>query len=65
MKLGACSVGDIVLVNKKGRRFHAKVVMRSDSALRFIPIERGITYQTCTAREVEQVWINVGRWSKK
>lgn len=53
--------GDIVEVDKKGRRFHAivTVVEQGDSGrfeLTVRPLERGITFRTATVREVVAVW---------
>jgi hypothetical protein len=58
--------GDIVLVDKKGRRFHAEVVAldQQDSGrfeLEVRPIERGITWRTASVREVVAVWRKVRR----
>jgi hypothetical protein len=53
--------GDIVEMDKKGRRFHALVV-RIDQResgrfdLEFDPLQRGITHRTGTIREVVTVW---------
>jgi hypothetical protein len=53
--------GDIVEMDKKGRRFHALVV-RIDQResgrfdLEFNPLQRGITHRTGTIREVVAVW---------
>ena len=53
--------GDIVLVDKKGRRFHALVTEleqletgRFELCIR--PIDSRISYRSATVREVEQVW---------
>jgi hypothetical protein len=57
----AIGPGDIVEVDKKGRRFHALVtsLVQSDSGrfeLELRPLERGITYRQATVREVVGVW---------
>ncbi len=53
--------GDIVLVDKKGRRFHALVTEleqlesgRFELAVR--PLDSRVTYRTATVREVVEVW---------
>ncbi len=53
--------GDIVEVDRKGRRFHALVEelhqrdsTRFDLVIR--PLQRGITYRSATVAEVTQVW---------
>lgn len=53
--------GDIVEMDKKGRRFHAVVeaVDQRESGrfdLEFRPLQRGITHRTGTVREVVTVW---------
>lgn len=53
--------GDIVEMDKKGRRFHAVVarVEQRESGrfdLEFTPLQRGITHRTGTVREVVTVW---------
>lgn len=53
--------GDIVEMDKKGRRFHAIVVSvdQRESGrfdLEFNPLQRGITHRTGTVREVLTVW---------
>ena len=57
----AIAPGDIVLVDKRGRRFHAVVcgLSRQDSGrfeLDLRPIERGISWRTATVREIADVW---------
>lgn len=53
--------GDIVLLDKRGRRFHALVTEleqmesgRFELCIR--PIDSRISYRTASVREVEQVW---------
>jgi hypothetical protein len=53
--------GDIVEIDKKGRRFHAIVTQldQQDSGrfeLEFRALERGITFRTASVREVIAVW---------
>ena len=55
------AAGDIVLLDKKGRRFHALVTEleqlesgRFELAIR--PIDSRIPYRSASVREVEQVW---------
>lgn len=53
--------GDIVEVDKRGRRFHALVVAidQRESGrfdLEFNPLQRGITHRTGTVRDVVAVW---------
>lgn len=53
-------VGDMVLVDKKGRTFHAEVtdVLRDGRRAEFTvrPISRNITWHTATSREIVKHW---------
>jgi hypothetical protein len=58
--------GDIVLVDKKGRRFHALVTEleqlesgRFELVLR--PLDSRISWRTASVREVVDVWRRAGR----
>jgi hypothetical protein len=56
--------GDIVEMDKKGRRFHAIVngIDQRESGrfdLEYTPLQRGITHRTGTIREVVAVWRKV------
>jgi ABC-type uncharacterized transport system permease subunit len=55
---------DIVLVNKKGRRFHAIVLGRQGQELKLLPITSGISWMHCSIAEVEDHWINRKRFAK-
>jgi hypothetical protein len=48
--------GDIVLVSKGGRRFHAGVRQIRSGVVELEPIERGISYRHASASEVLDVW---------
>jgi hypothetical protein len=53
--------GDIVLVDKKGRKFHALVTeLEQQESGRFElivrPLDSRISYRTATVREVVEVW---------
>jgi hypothetical protein len=56
MTLGAVRAGDIVLADRKGRRFYAIVVERLDRQLEVEPIDRRVTYRHVKAREVIGIW---------
>lgn len=56
MTLGGLNPGDIVLVDRKGRRFYALVLERRERELEVEPIDRRITYRTVRAREVLGIW---------
>jgi len=53
--------GDIVLIDKKGRRFHALVVELEQAGsgrfeLSVRPLDSRISYRTASVREVVDVW---------
>jgi hypothetical protein len=63
MRLEGIAVGDIVLVERKGRMFHAEVEGKSNGKgelalgeLAIRPLERGITYRTAGARDIVTHW---------
>ena len=56
MTLGAVRAGDIVLADRKGRRFYAIVVERGDRELIVEPVDRRVTYRHVKAREVIGIW---------
>jgi hypothetical protein len=58
--------GDIVLVDKKGRRFHALVteLEQLESGrfeLNVRPLDTRISWRTASVREVVEVWRRAGR----
>ncbi len=59
MRLEGIESGDIVEVDRLGRRFHALVTAAAPGGLSVQPLDRKITYRTCRAREV------VGHWTKR
>lgn len=56
MTLGRVGPGDIVLADRKGRRFYAIVVTRYERELDVDPIDRRVTYRRVKAREVLGIW---------
>jgi len=56
MTLGAVKTGDIVLADRKGRKFYAVVVARRDRELEVEPIDPRVTYHRVKAREVVGIW---------
>jgi hypothetical protein len=58
MTLGAVKAGDIVLADRKGRRFFAVVTARRERGLEVEvePIDRRVTYHVVKAREVIGIW---------
>ena len=61
MKLASIDKGDLVLISKGGRRFHARVLEISRGTVRFEPIERGISYRHASARELVDHWRHARR----
>jgi hypothetical protein len=59
MRLEGIQVGDIVEVDRLGRRFHALVTGNTPDGLAVQPLDRRISYRSCRAREV------VGHWAKR
>jgi hypothetical protein len=57
MRLRSIAPGDIVLVNKRGRVFHALVRGRTAAGdLLVDPLDRRITYRHATAQEINDHW---------
>jgi hypothetical protein len=56
MTLGGVRAGDIVLADRKGRRFYGIVVERRDRELVVEPIDRRVSYHHVRAREVIGIW---------
>ena len=56
MTLGGVRPGDIVLADRKGRRFYAIVIARCERELEVEPIDRRVTYRRVKAREVLGIW---------
>lgn len=59
MRLEGIHTGDIVEVDRRGRRFHALVTGTAPGGLAIRPTDRHINYYTCRSREV------VGHWAKR
>ena len=61
MRLEGIRAGDIVEVDRLGRRFHALVDGSTDGGLSIEPLDRRVTYRTCRAHEVRSHWARRGR----
>ena len=59
MRLEGIQTGDIVEVDRGGRRFHALVTAPAPGGLALAPVDRRISYRSCRSREV------VGHWAKR
>ena len=61
MRLEGIRAGDIVEVDRLGRRFHALVDGSADGGLTIQPLDRRVTYRTCRPHEVRAHWARRGR----
>ena len=61
MRLEGIETGDIVEVDRLGRRFHALVSGVSPGGIAIQPLDRKITYRSCRSREVVAHWSKRGR----
>jgi hypothetical protein len=61
MRLEGIRAGDIVEVDRLGRRFHALVGESAEGGLSIEPLDRRITYRTCRPHEVRAHWAKRGR----
>jgi hypothetical protein len=61
MRLEGIQAGDIVEVDRLGRRFHALVTGSAGAGLTVQPLDRRITYRSCRAHEVVAHWAKRGR----
>ncbi|HWF49201.1 MAG TPA: hypothetical protein VG294_01040 [Solirubrobacteraceae bacterium] len=61
MRLEGIQAGDIVEVDRLGRRFHALVTGNATGGLAVQPLDRRITYRSCRAHEVVAHWAKRGR----
>jgi hypothetical protein len=59
VRLEGIQAGDIVEVDRGGRRFHAVVTGLAPGGLALAPTDRRITFYSCRSREV------VGHWAKR
>ncbi len=62
MRTRAIAPGDLVLVNKRGHLFHARVLgTGSAGGLSVEPLDRRITWRQASAREVIDHWTHARR----
>jgi hypothetical protein len=61
VRLEGIQTGDIVEVDRLGRRFHALVTGANQGGLAIQPLDRRITYRACRAHEVLAHWAKRGR----
>lgn len=61
MRLEGIQTGDIVEVDRKGRRFHALVTGTAPGGLALQPTDRRVGYYSCRSHEVIAHWVKRGR----
>jgi hypothetical protein len=61
MRLAGIQVGDIIEVDRLGRRFHALVTAHAAVGLSVQPLDRRVTYRSCRALDVVAHWAKRGR----
>jgi hypothetical protein len=61
MRLEGIQTGDIVEVDRLGRRFHALVTGPGSGGLSIQPLDRRISYRSCRAHDVVAHWAKRGR----
>lgn len=61
MRLEGIVAGDIVEVDRLGRRFHALVTGSTLAGLSIQPLDRKVSYRSCRAHEVVAHWAKRGR----
>jgi len=61
MRLEGIEAGDIVEVDRLGRRFHALVAGNAPGGLAIQPLDKKVSYRSCRARDVVAHWSRRGR----
>ncbi len=61
MRLEGIQTGDVVEVDRGGRRFHALVLGPAPGGLALAPLDRRISYRSARSREVVGHWVKRGR----
>jgi hypothetical protein len=61
VRLEGIQIGDIVEVERLGRRFHAFVVGNASGGLSIQPLDRRVTYSSARAHDVVAHWATRGR----
>lgn len=60
MRTRRIASGDLVMVNRKGRIFYAKVTRLEQAGhVQIEPIDKRISYRSITAREIVEHWTHV------
>jgi hypothetical protein len=61
MRIAGIQAGDIVEVDRLGRRFHAVVTENAPGGLAVQPLDRRVSYRSCRAHDVIAHWAKRGR----
>jgi hypothetical protein len=61
VRLEGIQIGDIIEVDRLGRRFHALVSGNANGGLSIQPLDRRISYRSCRAHDVISHWAKRGR----
>jgi len=61
VRLAGIQTGDIVEVDRLGRRFHALVTGNAPGGLAVQPLDKRVTYRSCRAHEIRVHWSKRGR----
>jgi hypothetical protein len=59
MRLEGMRIGDVVEVDRHGRRFYALVTGTAPGGLTLQPLDRRINYHSCRSHQV------IGHWAKR
>lgn len=59
MRLEGIRIGDVVEVDRHGRRFHALVTGTAPGGLTLQPLDRRVSYHSCRSHQV------IGHWAKR
>lgn len=57
MNTASIKAGDVVLVDKRGRRFHALVKEREGRSFTVRPLDARINYHQATSNEIVGAWL--------
>ncbi len=61
MRLEGIGIGDVVEIDRHGRRFHALVTATAPGGLTLQPLDRRVNYHTCRSQQVIGHWARRGR----
>jgi hypothetical protein len=62
MRVAPIQPGDVVEIDKKGRRIHGLVLaVEQNGEVRFEPLCRGVSWRTARSREIVRHWVRAAR----